>query len=107
MDIIKITELIVTSVAIFATLILGFIVFLDNRRSLTNRTFLMFALVTVCLNVFNYLTYQYNSPILVLWLLRISVFFAVWLSFLIFQLFYVFPHNTVKFPDYYKFIIFP
>lgn len=107
MDIIKITELVVTSIAIFATLILGFIIFFDNKRSITNRTFLMFALVTVCLCVFNYLTYQFNSPILVLWLLRIAIFFAVWLSFLIFQLFYVFPHDTIKFPNYHKFIILP
>lgn len=94
----------ITSVAIG---ILGFITFFDNRKSVTNRTFLAFSLITIFYGVFNYLNYQVTSPELVLWLLRLTIFFAVWHAFSFFQLFYIFPNEKFNFPPYYKYVIVP
>ena len=84
-------DLLSLGIAIAATGILGFIVLFNNRNSATNKSFLFFSLLTIIWSTFNYANYQVQAPTLVLWLLRIAMFFAVWHAFSLFQLFYVFP----------------
>ena len=86
---------------------LGFTVFFNNRRSVTNRTFLFFSLAGILWSIFNYSYYQFSAPYLVLWLLRIHAFFAVWYVFFIFQTFYVFPKERVEFSRGYRLFLIP
>lgn len=100
-------NLITVGVTIVVIIILGIIVFLSNRKSITNKTFLYFSLVAVLYTIFNYVNYQLNSPELVLWAIRLTIFFSVWYSFYLFQFFYVFPKEKISFSKQYKFILLP
>ena len=93
--------------AIALTAILGVTVFIAGRRSITNQTFLAFSLFTIIWNVLNFLLIRLTSPDLVLWLLRVSIFFATWHAFSFLQLFYVFPAKNKQFAASYKFFLLP
>ena len=100
-------DVFILGIAIASNAILAFVVFLNNRSSITNRMFLLFAILTICWSGTNFLALQFSSPTLVLWLLRLAIFFAVWHAFSFFHLFYVFPQEKVQLPVPYKFIVFP
>ncbi|OGZ02600.1 MAG: hypothetical protein A2946_01535 [Candidatus Liptonbacteria bacterium RIFCSPLOWO2_01_FULL_53_13] len=95
-------DLFAVGLAIAATAILGFLVFFNNARSITNKTFLAFSLVTVGWSVVNYFQYQAQPPILSFWVLRLVIFFGAWHAFTFFQLCYVFPRDQVDFSSFYK-----
>ena len=94
-------------IAIASVGTLGFVVFFNNRKSITNRTFLFFALVSIAWNICNYLTEHPLSHAWGIWMLRGIVFFAVWYCFLIFQLLYVFPRPEFPFSKNYKLLLIP
>jgi len=100
-------DLLAVGIAVAAIGILGFIVFLNNRKSITNRTFFALALIASFYGVVNYLSYQVISPGIALWLLRLVLFSAVWYSIALVHLFYVFPRADVPFPKFYKFVVLP
>lgn len=100
-------DLISVGLATAAIGILGFVVFFSNRKSITNRTFLLFAIWTILYGTFNYANYKVTSPIWVLWLLRLTLFSAVWHAFSFFQLFYVFGQENTHFKTWYKFVLVP
>lgn len=107
MGILQNFDVIVVGIAIAAIGLLGFIVYFNDKKSFTNKTFFIFSLVAVAWNGVNYLAYQFSSPVAVLWLLRLVLFFAVWYSFNLFQLFYVFPLQKVVFPKWYTKVLIP
>lgn len=107
MGISPIISLISVSIAIIAMFILGLVVFFSNRKSATSRAFLFFSLITAIWSFLNYLSYQSYPPIIILWILRLVMFLAVWHSFSIFTLFYVSPYEKIDFPKWYKFIVLP
>lgn len=100
-------DLFSVGLAVASTGILGFVVFLNNRKSITNKTFFVFSVVTIIWGIANYLHYQTRNPLFALWSLRTVFFFAVWQAFTIFQLFYVFAAEKVSFSKKYKFILLP
>ena len=100
-------DLFSVGVAISAMAILGFLVFWNNPKSTTHRSFLLFSISAILWSSFNYLYYQFSDPVLVIRLLRIHAFFAIWYVFFIFQIFYVFPKTEVKFPWWYKSLLSP
>lgn len=100
-------DLISVGAAIAMVSFLGFVVFFNNRHSVTNRNFLYLSLTASVWSVFNYLNYQFTSPEIILWLLRMVVFFAVWYAFFIFQFLYVFPLASIRFPNWYRFFLIP
>lgn len=100
-------DLLSVGLAIAGIGILGFMVFQSDRKSITNRMFLLFACITIIWGTINYLDYQVSSPIWVLWLLRLEIFFAVWHAFSFFQLFYVFPRTQLSFPRWYTLGLLP
>ncbi|MDP3710446.1 MAG: ATP-binding protein [bacterium] len=100
-------DLFAVGIATAAIGILGFVVFFNNRKSTTNRSFLFFSITTIFYGVFNYLVYQFSDPELVLWFLRLAVFFVVLHAFGIFQVFFVFPKDKIEFSKTYKFILIP
>ena len=99
--------------AIFSTFdilsigILGFVVFLNNRRSATNQSFLLFTLLTILWSVVNYLSYQFNVADLVIWILRLAIFFAVWHAFSFFVFCYAYPRDELTFPKWFWFVVIP
>jgi len=107
MDSFKNLDLLSVGIAIAAIGILGFIIFISNRKSVTNRTFLYFALLTILYSIFNYLPSQINDVNINLWVFRVVIFLAVWHAFYFFQLFLVFPKESIKFSKSYKFILLP
>lgn len=100
-------DLLAVGFAIASIGILGFVVFFNNRKSITNRSFLLFALLTIFYGVVNYLNVQVQAPNFVLWFLRFTLFSAVWHAFSIFQLLYVFPNEEIRFPKWYAYWLFP
>ena len=100
-------DLISVGIAIAAIGIMGVVVYLNNYKSITNKTFLLFAFVTIAYGVTNYLSYQASTPELTLWMLRFTIFCAVWHAFSFFQLFYVFPEQSKIFAQNYKKILLP
>ncbi len=103
MDIIVNLDLFSVGIAIAAIVILGFTIFYNNRKSITNQTFLAVSVTASLWSVFNYLSYQFNAADLTIWLLRLEIFFAIWYAFLLYQLFYVFPKETYSFSRQYKY----
>jgi signal transduction histidine kinase len=100
-------DLLSVGIAIAATIILGFVVYINNEKSITNKTFLFFALTTAFWSIFNYVSYQTTDSRQILWLLRIVIFLAVWLCYFIFQFFYVYPSEKVIFSNRYKYLLVP
>lgn len=100
-------ELFSVGLANSAIVILGFIVFFNERKSATNKAFLIFSLVAALWNTANYASTQITNEILELWVLRSVIFFAVWYCFFLYTLFYVFPDHKAHFSNGYKYIVFP
>ena len=94
-------------IAVAAIGILGFVVFLNNRHSATNQAFLLFTLLTIFWSVVNYLSYQFNVADLVIWILRLAIFFAVWHAFSFFVFCYAYPRDELTFPKWFWFIVIP
>jgi signal transduction histidine kinase len=100
-------DLLFVGIAIAASIILGIIVFLDNRKSITNQTFLLFATSAVFWNACNYISYQNIFAEQGLLIVRFTLFFAVWYCFYLFQLFYAFPESEFSFSKKFNNLLLP
>lgn len=100
-------DLLSVGVAVAAIGILGFVIYLNNRRSVTARSFLFFSLATIFWSIFNYLGYNISDPNIAFWMLRAVMFFAVWQAFFLFRLFYFFPQDEAVFPKNYRRLLLP
>lgn len=100
-------SLFLTGIVAAAVGILGFSVFLNNRKGLTHRNFFIFSLLTIGYIGVNYLSNVLTNPDLGLTLFRLTIFLATWHAFWIFQLLYVFPSETTSFPRWYKYFLIP
>src|SRR5258708_24887130 len=100
-------DLLAIGVTIAAIGILGFVAFFSNPRSETSRAFLMLAAFTVAYSITNYVSYQLDTPTLTLWVLRLTIFFAVWHAFSFFHFVYVFPKEDVVYPPFYTRFVIP
>ncbi len=94
-------DLVAILITVAAVLTLGFVVYFNNPKSSTNRAFLMFSLMTVAYGSANFASYQITDPWQVLWLLRITMFSAVWHAVSFFYLFFVFPQQRVSLPRWF------
>src|SRR5687768_14093162 len=79
--------------------VLGFSVYLSNKKNKTNQAFLWFVLSTIPWGIFNYFIFQPSlfKPSAI-WILRGHVFFAVLYCFFLYRLFYIFPSEKKEFP---------
>ena len=100
-------DLLSVGIAVAAMCMMSFAVYFNNRKVLINRIFLAMSLTGVCWSVFNYFSYQFQFEYIVLWLIRLAVFFAVWFSFFIFYLFYVISEESFKLKKSYKYFFVP
>ncbi len=113
MDILKNIDLLAVGLTVAMIAILGVVVFLNDRKSITNKTFLLFSVSAIFYGVFNYFSYNYinanqeTRELFVLWFIRLAVFSATWYSYFLFQFFYVFPDKKVVFTKVHKFILLP
>ncbi|MEO8065561.1 MAG: ATP-binding protein [Candidatus Doudnabacteria bacterium] len=87
--------------------IMGFIIYFNDKKNSINQTFLALSVMGIFWSAFNYLSYQFYDPVVVIWLIRIAVFFAVWFSFSIFRLFYIFPNKSPEFVKAYYYLFIP
>ena len=100
-------DLLLVGVAIAGMLLLGSIIFFNNTKSITNRTFLYFSIFTAIWGISNYLEYRFTTIDATLWALRLHLFLSTLHAFFFFQLAYVFPQEKVKFPRWYIFGLIP
>ncbi|MBX4191607.1 MAG: hypothetical protein KW804_02285 [Candidatus Doudnabacteria bacterium] len=107
MEIYSNIDLIPIGIAIASIGILGFVVFFNNHKSETNRTFLWFALVAILWNTTSYLAYKFTDEKLILWSLRLQLSFAVWYCYFLFRFFFVFPFEKIIFSNLHKFVVIP
>lgn len=102
-------------ITIAAILLLGFTIYLNDKKSITNKLFFYLSIAISFWSIFNYLNYQifnylnYQSDYssVVLFFLRLLMFCAVWFAFSLFRFLYVFPKAEVEFPKWFKFIVIP
>jgi signal transduction histidine kinase len=100
-------DLLSVGITIAGILLLGFIIYLNDKNSITNKSFLYLAVATSFWSIFNYLNYQSAYSSIVLIFLRLLMFCAVWFAFCLFRLLYVFPKPEVDFPKWFKFVVIP
>lgn len=100
-------DLLSVAIVIASTCVIGFSVYFSNRASVTNRYFLAFSLITAAWGTVNYMAYHTADPILILWFLRLILFFAVWQAFFLFELFYAFPNATMPYNRSHRFLLIP
>ncbi len=108
MESLKNLDLLSVGIAVAGILILGFTIFINNKKSITNKTFFLFSIITVLWGVINYSNYQIDiKPEIAFWFLRATVFLGIWHSFSFMQLAYVFPEEKKKFPSKYLKVLLP
>lgn len=100
-------DLLSVGVAVAGMVILGFVSFFNNPKSISNRVFLYLAISASLWGIINYSSYQVFPIVFSFWLLRFVMFFAVWSSFFTFTLSYVFPLDRVKLSPYFKWVLVP
>jgi len=101
------SDLLTVGIAVAGMLILGFVTFFNNPKSVSSHLFLYLAIVASAWSIVNYVSYQFSSVELSFWLLRFVLFLGMWASFLIFTLSYVFPLEVARLPRYYWWIVTP
>lgn len=66
---------------------LAFIVYFNNRKSVTNQAFLFFACITIIWGWVNYSNYQVHEPTMALWLTRLTIFLVLGMLLVFFNFF--------------------
>ena len=100
-------ELFVTGITLAASIILGFMIFFRDNKSITNIFFLLFAVVNSCWVALNYLSYRIYDPVTNLWIIRLVMFFALCQVFSFFLLMNVFPKPVFTIPKWWKTFLLP
>ncbi len=100
-------DLLTVGLTVAATVVLGFSVYFSNKKSITNKVFFAFVIVTALWGSINYAFYNIPDVDIAFWFLKMVLFFAAWQAFTLFTFFYVFPSPEINFPHWYKFILFP
>lgn len=100
-------DLLSVGIAIAGIALLGSIILFNNPQSITNKTFLVFAIATIVWSISNYLEYRFTTINATLWALRIHLFVSTFYAFVFFRLAYVFPQEKIVFPHWYRFVLIP
>lgn len=100
-------DLLAVGVTVAATLILGTIIFLNDAKSVTNRSFFGFTIMASAWGVSNYLNYNIASHTFGLWILRTVIFFALWQALFLFEFFLVYPKPLVTFLKIFNWFLVP
>ncbi|MFA6503006.1 MAG: ATP-binding protein, partial [Candidatus Paceibacterota bacterium] len=106
MEILANLDLLSVGIVVAATGVLGFTVYFHNRESITNKAFLLFSVITAFWGIVTYAEYH-AAPGIGIWLLRVSLFLAVWQAYSLFLFFSVFPEHTHAFRVTHRFLLIP
>lgn len=82
-------DLLLLGISIASIAILAFVVFYNNPKSKINRSFIWLAIATIAWGIPNYVNYQLKDPTLILWVVRLTVFTAVYHAFAFYNFFRV------------------
>ncbi|MBU6214806.1 HAMP domain-containing histidine kinase [Patescibacteria group bacterium] len=85
------TDLLLVGVAVAGAGTLGFSIYFSDTKNSTSRSFLLFAIVSIFWSITNFASARATDPILLLWLIRLVLFFAIWHAFSFFILAQQFP----------------
>ena len=107
MNFVEHADILVLGLTVAAIGILGFVVFFNDRRSATNRIFLLFTMTSVVWGVLNFAAYQATTAEQSLWLWRAVIFTAVWFCLSIYTLAKVFPQESYTFSRFYSYVLAP
>lgn len=100
-------DLLTVGIAGAAIGLIGLFAYFNNTKSITNQSFIIFAVLTIIWNFTNFIQYKFGTELFTLWALRINLFVAVWHAFSFFQLALVFPNVEMKLPAWHLKIIVP
>ncbi|MDE2031027.1 MAG: hypothetical protein KGI58_02070 [Patescibacteria group bacterium] len=100
-------DLLIVGIFIAATYTLGFVVFFSNKKSITNKIFLLFSIITGIWGIINYFSYKFSDPYISLWLLRFLLLFAVLQAYYLYRLLLVFPNESYSFSKRHKYFLVP
>jgi signal transduction histidine kinase len=100
-------DLYLVGVAVAASIILGFVIFYQNRKSITNILFLIFTLVSSIWSVVNYISYYAEDPFWTLLMVRLVMLFAVLQALSFFLLVFAFPKDRLKLPKFISIFVIP
>ncbi|MEA1929376.1 MAG: ATP-binding protein [Patescibacteria group bacterium] len=112
MGILQNLDLLTVGITVAGIVVLGFAVYLNNRKSATNTAFLLFSVSSALYSIVNYLSYQdyslFSQNLEVrLWIIRATIFLAIWHAFLLFHFFYIFPLEKTILGKWYKGLLLP
>ncbi|MBI5529987.1 MAG: hypothetical protein HY918_00600 [Candidatus Doudnabacteria bacterium] len=85
-------------IATAANILLGLVVYLSNKKSQTNNYFFLFTFISSIWGIFNFLLYQFQDTIIILWFIRLVMFCAIWQAYSFFLLTYVYPEEQKDLP---------
>jgi signal transduction histidine kinase len=100
-------DLLTVGIMVAATTVLGFTIYFNNTKSVTNKIYLLFSLTVAIWGIVNYFAYQFSDPQITLWLIRLILFFATAQSFLLYTFFLVLPDDNYSFSRSYRYILLP
>ncbi len=100
-------DLLSVGISVAAAVILGLIVFFNNWKSASARSFLYLALASVFWGIMNYISAGMHPASASLVALRYTLFIGIWTSFLFFRMAYVFPGVKIVFPRWYRDALLP
>jgi signal transduction histidine kinase len=100
-------DLLTVGIAVAAILILGFIIYFANRKSATNKLFLLFTTISATWGIVNYISYRVFDPVIGSLTVRFVMFLATYQAGLFFLLTYVFPQEKFIFPKWIKYLYIP
>ncbi|MEK7650050.1 MAG: ATP-binding protein [Patescibacteria group bacterium] len=107
MDLIQNLDLLSVGITVASTIVLGFSVYFNDPKSITNKTFFGFTLVTAMWGLVNYAAYRVSSPQEILWLFRLEIFFGIWQAFFLLLLAFALANETKAFPKWYRTMLLP
>jgi len=102
-------SLIIVSLSLLISIIVAFVVLLNNGKSDTNKTFFAFAITTILWGAINFLNSQFNfsGKDSALLFLRLNIFFGLWQSFYLFRFFLIFPKEKAETKPWLTLVIWP
>ncbi len=95
-------DLLSVGFVVASTGILGSVIYFSNPKSITNKYFLGFSVSTMLWGVVSYLNYQVANISLVLFLIKLVLFFAIFQAYFFYKLMSVFPNTTFTFTSKYR-----
>lgn len=100
-------DLLTFGAVVASSVILGFVIYFKDKKNTTNLLFLIFTIVSSLWSIFNYLAYQIQNPLVIIWIIRIVMFLAVYQALTFYFLVSVFPNSQLTLSKKWKTFLLP